>query len=477
LHFPVLIFFEKRMNMFVRFRFAPLFILLATIPVSSAQSQDQGRAYEQLSREILSGDLQLCNSYRILKELVTVAPHRLSGSDGAARAVAWGAAALKESGADSTWLEPVMVPHWERGDVEECQLLLPGSDSVRNLSICALGGSIGTPTGGVEGEIFEVQSFEELAAHPEMARGKIIFFNRSMDRTKLSTGEAYGGAVGQRSQGAIQAAKAGGIAAIVRSMTTRMDDIPHAGAMNYVDTIPKVPAAAVSTIGAGILSDALRRDPHTKVRLRLSAKIHPDVESANVIGEIRGSEHPEEVILIGGHLDAWDKGEGAHDDGAGCAQVVDVIRILRSHNLVPRRTIRAVLFMNEENGLRGGKAYAERERPGEKLIAALETDAGGLSPRGFGVTADSSVFRKIASFGYLFSSIDADHVRPGGGGADISPLAGKTIAMLALRVDGQKYFDYHHSDNDTFDKVNERELQLGASMIAVLVYVIAQEGL
>lgn len=456
------------------------FVLLAGLCLAwgnEGNAQDTGRPYEQTAREILSKTLAECNSHRLLRDLVTVAPHRLSGSAGSRKAIEWGKEALTEAGADSVWLEPVKVPHWVRGAVERCVLLDSTGKELRELSTCALGGSIGTPGDGIEAEVLEVRTFEELATRKEEARGKIVFFNRPMDRTKLSTGEAYGGAVGQRSQGAVQTAMAGGVAALVRSMTTRLDDVPHTGAMNYVDTIPRVPAAALSTIAANELSAWLVRHPHSRIRLTLSAQTLPDADSYNVVGEIRGSEHPEEVLLIGGHLDAWDKGHGAHDDGAGCAQVIDVIRILKSFHLAPKRTVRAVLFMNEENGLRGGTAYAERDRPGERHLLALETDAGGFSPRGFGVTADSLTFAKIANYAYLFSAIDADHIRQGGGGADISPLGRKNVPMLALRVDGTRYFDYHHSDNDTFDRVNERELQLGSSMIAVLMYVLAQEGL
>jgi Zn-dependent M28 family amino/carboxypeptidase len=365
-----------------------------------------------------------------------------------------------------------MVPRWVRGAVEEARI--KGSKSP--LSICALGGSIGTPSKGITAQVVEVKSFEELHALGDKAKGKIIFFNRPMDRSKITTFEAYGGAVNQRGSGAIEAAKAGGVAALVRSMTTALDDVPHTGGMRYVDSINKVPAAAVSTVGAERLSGLLGRGQVT-LTLKLSCATMPDVESANVVGELTGTEKPEEVIVIGGHLDSWDKGQGAHDDGAGCAHVLEALRLLKEAGLAPKRTIRVVGFMNEENGLKGGIAYAARPRPGEKHIAALETDAGGFSPRGFGVQADSLVFDKIAKWSYLFEPIDADRIRRGGGGADISELGKLGVPMIGLRVDGQRYFDYHHSAKDTIDKVNERELELGAASIAALVYVLAQEGL
>jgi len=247
--------------------------------------------------------------------------------------------------------------------------------------------------------------------------------------------------------------------------------------MRYVDSIPRIPSAAISTVGANFIDSLLSSGATVKIRLKLSCEKLPDVESANVVGELTGTEHPEDVIVVGGHLDSWDKGKGAHDDGAGVTQSMEALRILRERGLQPKRTIRAVLFMNEENGLAGGKAYAAKERAGEKHIAALETDAGGFTPRGFGVQADSSTFEKIARWAFLLSGIDADRITKGGGGADISELGRKGVPMIGLRVDGQRYFDYHHSDSDTIDKVNERELELGAIAIATLTYAIAQEGL
>jgi Zn-dependent M28 family amino/carboxypeptidase len=260
-------------------------------------------------------------------------------------------------------------------------------------------------------------------------------------------------------------------------MSSRIDDVPHTGAMNYNDSLPKVPAAAVSTLGANLLDSLLGSGHAVRLRLKLSCKMLPDTESANVVGELTGSEHPDEVILVGGHLDSWDKGRGAHDDGAGCAHTLETLRLLKSLGLTPKRTIRAVLFMNEENGSRGGKAYAARDRAGERHIAAIETDAGGFTPRGFGVQADSVTFDKIARWSYLLKPIEADRIQKGGGGADISDLAKKNVPLLGLRVDGQRYFDYHHSDSDTIDKVNERELELGAISLAILCYAISQEGL
>jgi len=277
---------------------------------------------------------------------------------------------------------------------------------------------------------------------------------------------------------AIEAAKVGAIGVLVRSMTTRLDDVPHTGAMRYQEGVPKIPAAALSTLDAEFLSRLLKQDGTVRVRLRLSCENRPEVPSANVLAELTGSEKPDEVIVIGGHLDSWDKGQGAHDDGAGVAQSIEALRLLKELGLRPKRTIRVVLFMNEEYGLSGAREYARVvAEQGPRHIAAIETDAGGFMPRGFGVNGDSAAVRRVQRWAYLFQSIGADRIRPGGGGADVSPLRKLGAATVGLQVDCQRYFDYHHSDSDTFDKVNERELELGAAMLAILAYVLAEEGI
>jgi Zn-dependent M28 family amino/carboxypeptidase len=326
------------------------------------------------------------------------------------------------------------------------------------------------------GEVVEVRSFEELRTLGAAAKGKIVFFNRPMDRAQINTFAAYGGAVDQRGRGAIEAARVGGIAAIVRSVTTRIDDVPHTGSVGYHDSIPKVPAAAISTRDADRLSELLKTEPGTKMRLTLNCETLPDAATWNVIGEIRGSELPNEVIVVGGHLDSWDKGDGAHDDGAGCVQSIEALRLLKELELKPKRTIRAVMFANEENGLRGGIAYAAVQRPGERHVAAIESDAGGFVPRGFGV-GDSAAYVRIKTWEPLFAFMNADRIVRGGGGADISPLMRQGVPGIGLNVETQRYFDHHHSDNDTIDAVNERELALGAGAMAILAYLIAEEGL
>jgi carboxypeptidase Q len=433
--------------------------------------------YDSLAVRIAATALEQNNAIGLLTGLCTGIGSRLSGSPQAAKAVEWAKRIMNEYGFQSVHTEPVMVPHWVRGPLETASYSVAGKKGKSNLHICALGGSIGTPQRGVTAEIIEVKSWQELRLRRASVKGKIVFFDRPMDRALINPGTAYGRAVDQRTYGAIEAAKEGAVAVLVRSMSTRIDNVPHTGMMKYDSSVTKIPSAAVSTGDADALSKLVTEGKRVLVTLRLSCQQFPDVESANVIGEIAGSEKPDEVIVVGAHLDSWDKGQGAHDDGAGCAHVLEALRLIKELGLKPKRTIRAVLFMNEENGLRGGLAYEAGMRAGERHIAAIESDAGGFSPCGFSVS-DSLALLKLQSYAPVFRPIGADHiVRGGEGGADIGPLKKKGVVCLGLQVDGQKYFDYHHSDSDTIDKVNERELELGASAVAAMAYIIAEEGL
>ncbi|MDP2884252.1 MAG: M20/M25/M40 family metallo-hydrolase [Ignavibacteria bacterium] len=456
-----------------RYIVMPFLIILMTslLAAQSSVVQRYDADAQKIVKEALGSNMSMEN----LTDLCTNVGHRISGSPQATQAVEWAKKKMEEYGFDNVHLEPVMVPRWVRGTVEEAYLMY-SSGRRESLKITTLGGSVGTPPEGITAEIVEVKSFDELNRLGEKAKGKIVFFNRPMDRKQISTFAAYGGAVDQRGGGAIMAARAGGVAALVRSMTTRIDDFPHTGGMGYVDTVKKVPGVAISTLQAERISKLLAQGEQLKIHFKLSAQTQPDVESFNVVGELTGTEKPGEVIVIGGHLDSWDIGQGAHDDGAGCVQSIEVLRILKKLGLKPKRTIRAVMFMNEENGLRGGIGYAAKDRPGEKHIAAIESDEGGFMPRGFGI-ADSAAFRKIAPWAPLFASFGADLIRFGGGGADISPMGPKGIPLMSLIVDTHRYFDSHHSENDNLTAVNERELALGAAAMAILTYVMAQEGL
>lgn len=434
------------------------------------------QTHSEIAERLKNKGLTDLKAYELLSELTMTIGPRLSGSEGYEKAVIWGRDALKRAGADSVWLEPVMIPKWVRGPVEKAEVLVAGRTT--ELTVCALGGTIGTPKGGISGDVIEVRSFEDVKALGPKARGKIIFYNRPFDRTKVNTGEAYGGAVNQRTSGAVEAAKVGAAAVIVRSMTNAVDDEPHTGAMRYDDSIPKIPAAAVSTADANMLSALLEKKKNVTLTLRLSAKTYPDVPSYNVIGQITGRELPNEIILVGGHLDSWDKGTGAHDDGSGIAHSIETIRLIAASGLQPKRTIRAVLYANEENGLKGGRAYAARAKmTSEKHLAAIESDAGGFMPRGFGVSTDSLRFEKIRSYSSLLEIAGAEKIRRGGGGADISTLEQFGTVMIGLNPESQRYFDYHHSHHDTIDKVHPRELELGAIAMSILAWVLAQDGI
>ncbi len=417
--------------------------------------------------------------YPWLEHLSLQIGHRLSGSPSAAKAVNWTKSMLDTLGLDSVWLQPCIVPHWVRGEAAQVRVI-GSKKGVFPLAALALGGSV---SGKLQAEVVEVDTWEQLDQLGEAGKlkDKIAFYNRPMDATKIRTFEAYGGCVDQRVGGASKASKYGAVAVLVRSMTLRLDDFPHTGTMHYDSAYSLIPAAAISTIAAEALSQTLREEGRAVVSIQLNCKTLPDVPSFNVIGEIRGTERPNDIILVGGHLDSWDVGHGAHDDGAGVVQSMDVLRMLKTLGYRPRHTIRCVLFMNEENGLRGGKAYAkEAERKGEFPLASIESDAGGFTPRGFSFDGEESVFgkffEKLTTFESHFAPYDLKF-RKGGSGADISPLKGMKGLLSGYSPDSQRYFDYHHAESDTFDKVNKRELELGTASMAALVYLIDKYGL
>lgn len=432
-------------------------------------------SHKEIAEMFARAGLEKQYAFEMLKSL-TQFGHRFSGTQGYDKAVQWAEQKLKEVGADSVWLQPVMVPRWVRGNKETATAIVGKKRT--ELSVCALGGSVATPKDGITAEIVEVKSLAETKQLGERAKGKIIFYNRPFDRTKVNPFEAYGGAVDQRGRGAIEAAKVGAVAVLVRSMTNAIYKVPHTGAMRYADTVAKIPAAAISTMDAELLSSELQKGNKVTVTLMLECKTLPDVQSYSVIGEIKGSEYPNEIILIGGHLDSWDKGTGAHDDGSGVVQCIEVLRLMKELQLRPKRTVRCVLFANEENGLRGARTYAKNiDTTKEEHIVAIESDAGGFSPRGFGVESDSVRFLKVAACAPLLETIGADRIKMGGGGADISVLEKFGTVLIGLNPEPQRYFDYHHTDIDTIDKVHPRELQLGAIAIAILTWALAQEGI
>ena len=414
-------------------------------------------------------------SYEWLDYLSNEIGGRLSGSINYDRSVKWGKDELDLIGIDSVWLQPVMIPKWVRGAPEYAHIESSPGNTI-SVPIAALGGSISTPSIGISANVIEVKSFNELNnIGRDSITGKIIFFNRKMDPTLINTFQSYGGSVNQRTQGAARAAKLGAIGVIVRSMTTTLDDYPHTGSMYYdgLTLNERIPAAAISTNGAELLSSMLSLNPNIKFFFRQNSKNFPDVLSYNVIGQIDGSERSDEIIVVGGHLDSWDLGDGSHDDGAGIVQSMEVIRILKNLNYKPKRTIRVVLFANEENGLRGGNKYAElAKKNNESHFFALESDAGGFTPRGFSFDTSESEFNALKEFKDLFKEYGADNFIIGGSGADIGPLKDDKIILAGLRPDPQRYFDYHHAASDTFDKINKRELELGAAAMTALVYLL-----
>lgn len=432
-------------------------------------------AYRDAVESILDRGLVEGQAYALLTELCTTAPHRLAGTPGADTAVAWARATMEEIGLENVRLEPCTVPRWSRGTTERLEVLEPEELRGMELPIAALGGSVATPPAGVAAPLVQVRSFGELEELGEAARGKIVFFSRPMDHGHRDMFAAYGQAVEQRVHGASRAARVGGVAALVRSIASSVDDFPHTGAMRYDGRVPeKVPTAAVSTRGAELLSAALDAGQEVVVRLTLDCATLEDGTGANVVGELVGHSSPEEIVLVGGHLDCWDIGMGAHDDGSGCCHALEAVRLLKELGLTPRRTIRVVLFANEENGLRGAHAYHDAHLDElDRHVLALESDRGGFAPRGF--TSDArprglAILRAIAE---LLDEAGAGRVIRGSGGADIGPLAREGVPVVGFLPTSHRYFDYHHSDNDRLENVNPRELQLGACVIASMIYVVA----
>ena len=448
-----------------------LLIVAFSVSLHSQNTNENSIFIDKIYDEALANG----NSYEWLDYLSNQIGGRLSGSINYDRSVKWGMGELEMINLDSVWLQPVMIPKWVRGAPEYAHIESSPGNTI-SVPIAALGGSISTPSIGISANVIEVKNFKELKMiGKDSIRGKIIFYNRPMDPTLINTFQAYGGSVNQRTQGAVEAAKLDAVGVIVRSMTTSLDDYPHTGSMYYdgLSLNQRIPAAAISTNGAELLSSMLSLNPNIKFFFRQNSKNFPDVLSHNVIAQINGSEKPDEIILIGGHLDSWDLGDGSHDDGAGIVQSMEVLRILKDLNYSPKRTIRVVLFANEENGLRGGTKYAEEARlNNEKHFFALESDAGGFTPRGFSFDTAEKEFKTIKKFENLFIKYGMDNFFIGGSGADIGPLKNGEVILAGLRPDTQRYFDYHHAASDTFDKINKRELELGAAAMTALVYLL-----
>ncbi len=452
-----------------------LICLSAFITISSVKAQNKDSL---IIRRIYNETMENGRGHQWLYDLTENIGPRLAGSKEAGTAVEWAKQKMIEAGADTVFLEDVMVPHWVRGAKEKGVILEAGGNK-QEVQILALGNSISTPKEGLTANIIEVRTFDELEKFGKaMVEGKIVFFNHPFDEKFINTFEAYGEAVKYRWKGPSEAAKYGAIGSICRSMTNAIDDFPHTGAMRYIDSIPKIPCVAISTIGANLLSKILKANKETKFFMQTNCEMKDSVLSHNVIGEVRGSEKPNEYVVVGAHLDSWDNCKGAHDDGAGIVQSIEIIRTLKAINMRPKRTIRIVSFMNEENGLRGGQKYASNMNAKKEVhVAAMESDAGAFLPLGFGLNMTEEKKAKIRKWAPLFLEYGVYDFSREGAGADIGPMEKFNVPLMGLHVNSQRYFDYHHAASDTWDKVNKRELLLGSAAMGAMAFLLAEHGL
>ncbi|MFI5133306.1 MAG: M20/M25/M40 family metallo-hydrolase [Chitinophagales bacterium] len=466
-----------------------LFFLFMSVTLSA--QQEDSLFIRKIADEILINSKAYDNLHYLTKQI----GGRLSGSPQMVKAEQWGLKTMQESGADKAWLQECMVPHWVRGGQDKAEAkynaAVAGSRNIlaakKNLDIAALGNSMGTGKRGVSAEVIEVKSFDDLESKKDQVKGKIVFYNYKFKETFIRTFQSYGDAVQYRGAGPSRAAKYGAVAVIVRSMSHSVDNNPHTGATRYDSSYAKIPAVAIGLRDADWLDEQLQKSS-VNVSMTTNAQFLPDTIGDNVIGELTGSEFPDQIITVGGHLDSWDLAEGAHDDGTGVVHTMEILRAFKALGYKPKHTIRFVLFMNEENGLRGGTKYADEAkaknaRPDdsvgrEKHIFALESDAGGFTPRGFSFGGSPEQLKKAQGWIPLLYPYGVYEIENGGGGSDIGPLNRNFKTPVAeLSPDSQRYFDYHHARNDVFENVNKRELELGAINMAAFIYLVDKYGL
>jgi carboxypeptidase Q len=445
--------------------------VLALVFIADAQTEDSV-FIRRIADEILVNG----KAYDDLRVLTKQIGGRLAGSPQMVKAEQWGLKVFQSLSPDKAWLQECMVPHWVRGGKDEATASY--GKQKRSLDVLALGNSQGSGKSGVTANVVEVKTFQELEAKKDQVKGKIVFYNYPFNQTFIKTFQAYGDAVGYRGAGPSQAAKYGAVGAIVRSMSESTDNNPHTGSLRYDSSYKLIPAVAVGLKDADWLNDQLKNGS-VSVTLKTYGHFLPDTIGHNVIAEIKGSQFPNEYITIGGHLDSWDPAEGAHDDGTGVVQTIEVLRVFKTLGYQPKRSIRFVLFANEENGTRGGQKYAqEATTNGEKHIFALESDEGGFTPRGFNITGSESQYQQLKNWQSLLCPYGACETERGGGGSDIGYLnRNQKTAVAGYMPDSQRYFDLHHARNDVFEAVNRRELELGAVNIAALIYLIDKYGL
>lgn len=442
-----------------------LFLLVLATPSIARQADGPDalvEAYRTDAQRIIDAALADSAAWERLAMLTDTFGPRFSGSENLELAIDWILEEMKNDGLTGVRGEPVMVPHWVRG--EETLVLLEPHE--RKLQILGLGGSIGTGPGGVSGEVVVVGSFDELTADPARAEGKIVLWNVPFT--------SYGATVAYRTNGAVRAAEAGAIASLVRSVGPYSMYTPHTGNSRYDENVPRIPHAAVTVEDAMMMQRMQDRGQTIRVRLNMDDHWLPDAESRNVIGEIRGSEFPDEVIVLGGHIDSWDVGTGAMDDAGGCVAAWEALRIIHDLGLTPKRTIRVVMWTNEENGLRGGNAYRDAHMDElDNHILAMESDAGVFKPSGFGFTGSEAAFDILSEIGKLLAPIESGTISRGGGGADIGPIMQEGVPGMGLNVDGSRYFWYHHTNADYVDKLDPHDVGLSVATMAVMAYVVA----
>lgn len=437
-----------------------------------AQTKD-----EVFIRRIADEILVNAKAYDNLRTLTKTIGARLAGSPAMYQAEQWGFQLLEASGSSFTFKQPVMVPHWVRGGQDQAIAVIAGQKKA--LQAVALGNSLGTGGTTISAPVVVVNNFAELEARKKEIKGKIVFYNYKFNPRFIRTFEAYGDAVKYRTHGPSRAAQYGAVGAVVRSMSHGTDNIPHTGMLAYDSAYPKIPAVALGLQDADWLEGAVRNNNSIVIELKTNGQFLPEVEGNNIIGELRGTEHPDQYITLGGHLDSWDNCEGAHDDGAGITKTIEVLRALKALGYRPRHTIRFVLFANEENGVRGGLGYAAHAKSKQEThLLAIESDAGGFTPRGFGFSGSDAQFEKVKTWLPLIAPYGCAELIRGGGGSDIAPLREQMgTPLCGFLPDSQRYFDLHHASSDVFETVNKRELELGAVNMAALIYLVDQYGL
>jgi len=440
----------------------------------SAQTEDS-IFIRKIADEILVNGKAYENLHYLTKQI----GGRLAGSPQMVKAEKWGAVTMHQSGADTVYLQECMVPHWVRGGSDKAEIVsIDNKIQKRSLDALALGNSIGTGKKGVTADVIAISSFDELEKRKDEVKGKIVFYNYPFNPTYIVPGKAYGESGIYRYTGASRAAKYGAAGVVIRSMTESTDNNPHTGAMRYNDSFPKIPAAALGLKDADYLWQTCKEHKNVKLSFFTFGHFWPDTTGHNVIGELKGTE-ANNFITVGGHLDSWDVNEGAHDDGTGVVQTMEVLRVLKTLGYKPKKTIRFVLFANEENGNRGGLKYAEAAKAkNENQVFALESDEGGFTPKGFSFTINDEKLEKVKAWKTLFEPYGASALIKGFGGTDIDPLKENLNTSVAgYNPDNQRYFDLHHSRTDVFEAVNKRELLLGAINMAALIYLADKYGL